>query len=732
MIKEGQLTRDKPLVLKKFGNPRDDSWYWYPDESCFARFESWLNKDMIVVILPLGTIPEAKCITSKFISVKDFEGKYANGFYGSLYLTTSQNNLKSYDSPVRPKTCPSYSDTDYKNGICWTYGAPAIAGDCGNILAVNDNKANGVVIAGLHMVGTQVPGYGFAFPIFREQLDQIMKLLGKTKSVLVEEFEPNFVQNSAFPDHMVVGKGECKPPQRKSDIQRSPLFGLMGKVTHFPARLKDYRNDQGEIVSPIAKARAKYVSSKVNFDIRTVKMISQVSSNYIYQHCIPETLRENYVLDFETACAGIPGDTYARGLRRPKSAGWNWNMRVPPGFKGKQHIFGLNDDFEFTSDTCKEVKLSVDNIINRAKQGIRTVAVCTTNPKDEVLPYDKVMQDKLRLFFGYPVDHLIPDRMYNLLYRRFKMLNRIISTSCIGINVYSWDWDKLARHLSFDDSRLINVPMHIAGDHSAFDGKIPYCFSLFYTEHKNQFYMDENSLLRHVLDQNVINSYQIFDNTITVWNGSHPSGGPDTADRNTFIHLEYICYAVLLIWFPPIGISPIPNCTIMEGKDLLVHFFSVSRHAIFGDDHDSTIHPSSIFYNVITQSAMTIAYEMMGLKYTDDNKTDEDFVYRTIHDISFLKRKFVYDNLRHRWIAPLELESIQKSLDWMSSSKTADNDFLNTINTAINEYALHDENTYYRLANKVVKLSKEVLGYSPIFYSWDIARDTCLAIEAIL
>jgi hypothetical protein len=732
-INDGILTKENPLELIKFGDPARIKYRWYPDINHFIEPGFWHGKDMLIVELPRGTIPIARSIIDKFISKSSSKNKYSAGFNSSLYVINSDYGLDSFNMSSVPSNCPEYNTvTEYYNGKVWCYGAATVRGDCGNLLVVNDNRANGSVIAGLHMVGSSTPGHGFAFPIYSDDLETILRLLGRQKKVMIEEFEPQFVGNAISPDHMIVGKGECKQSQSKSKINRSPLFGKMGKVKFFPAKLRVFKGLNGVEIDPLSKAISKYRPIDSNMDLDLINLVSQVTSNYIYQHSISETLRENNVLDFEEGCHGIIGDCYARALRRSKSSGWPWNMDVPPGYRGKQHIFGVQDEFEFNGKYALKVRDRVEYIIENAKKNIRIVAVCTLNPKDEVIEYDKMIDGKVRLFFGYPVDHLIVDRMFNLTYRRFMMLNRIRNSSCIGINVYSYDWDNLVRHLTFNCADFVDMQICIAGDHSAFDGRIPFNFSMNYTEHKNAFYNDEHGALRAVLDMNIYDSYQIFDGVITKFFGCHPSGGPDTASRNTKINLDYIMYAVLLIMFPPQGDLPLPNCNVNQARLLIEDFFLNSRHAVFGDDHVTTINPISTYYGVVTQQTLTSAFALMGLKYTDDNKGSDEHVYRSIRDVSFLKRKFSYDNKRNRWIAPLELDSIQKSLDWISDTATAYLDFKNTINSAIMEYSLHDEEIYYRFANKVCKISSEVMGFSPTRYSWEVAREKCLAIEEIL
>lgn len=730
-IEKGTITKEKPLVLKKFGDPGGKKYHWFPEDSCFVKYDKWENKDMIIVELPYGLLPSARSIVEKFISIKDMDNKYADGFYGTLYITSSIGMLDSYNSRVIASSCPSYSENKYENGTCWYYGAPSISGDCGSILAVNDSKANGVVIAGLHIVGTSTPGHGLSFPVFREHLIEILELLGKGPCDVKEEFEPQYVQNSMFPNHMVVGKFPSTKCQKKTQIKRSPLYAVLGKVLYYPPRFVDFKDPDGNLIRPIQLAMDKYHPTDANLDVDMIESVSQHTSNFVFQHCIPETLRENKVFSYEVGCEGIEGDPFARALRRTKSAGSPWNLDIPPGFKGKQHIFGKEGKFDYENKYAIKVRERVDYVLEQAKQGSRVVMLATINPKDEVLPQVKVLAGKVRLFFGFPVEMLILDRMYNLAFRRCLMINRIRNTSCIGINVYSHDWDKLVRYLSFEDSNLTGCKMFIAGDHSAFDGKMPFVFSTQYTKHKNDFYMDLNTGIREILDSNIVDAYVLFDGMVYKFNSGNPSGCPDTASRNTKVHLDYIAYSALLIRFPN-DYSPRPKVSVEKSLKYLTYFFSVTRHAIFGDDHASSVHPYCEIYGIHDQKALTLAYKCMGLKYTNDVKDSlEEYSYRSILDITFLKRNFVYDNKRKRWIAPLLLDSIKKSLDWMSDSKTADADFLNTINTAICEYSLHSEEVYYRNANQVVKASREILGFSPKYYKWQDMRDICLAIDEI-
>lgn len=103
--------------------------------------------------------------------------------------------------------------------------------------------------------------------------------------------------------------------------------------------------------------------------------------------------------------------------------------------------------------------------------------------------------------------------------------------------------------------------------------------------------------------------------------------------------------------------------------------------------------------------------EVYNIPYTSASKGNELTPFIDIYSCSFLKRTFRFDVELDRWVAPLSLDSVYKSLIWFipSSSVPREEQLMSTMRSALWELSLHvDERTYRVIKQKFVELLKEL------------------------
>lgn len=101
------------------------------------------------------------------------------------------------------------------------------------------------------------------------------------------------------------------------------------------------------------------------------------------------------------------------------------------------------------------------------------------------------------------------------------------------------------------------------------------------------------------------------------------------------------------------------------------------------------------------------------MRYTSASKSDELKKFLTIDEASFLKRHFVFRKDLSRWVAPIDLNSIFKSLIWKLPSKfvTAEEQQFSTIESALWELFFHlSPASFVEMRKDLASLHAECFG----------------------
>jgi hypothetical protein len=388
------------------------------------------------------------------------------------------------------------------------------------------------------------------------------------------------------------------------------------------------------------------------------------------------------IYSFEDAVRGDPNDPYVKSIPRSTSSGYPYTFGKDTK---KTQFFGTNQDFDFTSEAAQKLKQKVSTVVSDAAQGIRHLHVFSPALKDELRKDAKVAEGKTRLISGAPIDYLIAFRMYFMSFMSACMRTKVATGLCVGVNPHSKDWDMLARRALMKGGKVV------AGDYKGFDANgHPQIFSAMIT-YINQWYNDgpENARIREVLWLELVNSRHVkaygdkSGQTIYQWMSSLPSGHPFTALGNSIAN---ICLLVL---------------AYNDATGEMYAFWHYIHPFVFGDDNliaiaDALIH----VYNQNTLPQLLLPY---GFVYTDENKAgDEAAPYRSLTEVSFLKRGFRYDETLTMWVAPLERVSMLKSLYWCSNARLSDSIELSAVDLFIAERAVHGPEGFSEDVQKVI------------------------------
>jgi hypothetical protein len=268
----------------------------------------------------------------------------------------------------------------------------------------------------------------------------------------------------------------------------------------------------------------------------------------------------------------------------------------------------------------------------------------------------------------------IVQRMYLApLYTLLIQFGEIFHAS-VGINMHSPDVTEFVESLLGFSNNFMEL------DYSGFDtAQIPdiaFLESTLMIEIARAFGYNEEALriTRGILTDCVF-PVEVMEGCVFRAHGHQPSGKYGTAESNCVRNLFMLAY----FWThecSKYGFSP-------------DQFWQFTLHKTYGDDLLSAIKPEASWFN--TASYKAFCQQFYGIKVTDAQKGDDVAPYKAFTECSFLKRHFWYDPLICEWKAPLEMDSIYKSIALYipSRSVSAEEQWLDSSISALRELALH-------------------------------------------
>nr|WPR18320.1 MAG: capsid protein [Crogonang virus 64] len=137
--------------------------------------------------------------------------------------------------------------------------------------------------------------------------------------------------------------------------------------------------------------------------------------------------------------------------------------------------------------------------------------------------------------------------------------------------------------------------------------------------------------------------------------------------------------------------------------DLPKHF----KVFTYGDDNIMSF--SHSLRKILDPRLITDVMNRFGHTYTNDAKDGKELEYKTMSEISILKRTFSYDTT-HGWIAPLDLVSIMECLNWDKvDKKDMERKRAQTIvnmRVAIRELSLHPQLMFEKYRGEILTTAK--------------------------
>jgi len=358
--------------------------------------------------------------------------------------------------------------------------------------------------------------------------------------------------------------------------------------------------------------------------------------------------KELVVLSNKAAVNGVPSVKFIDGMNRNSSMGFPWNTT-----KKNYLVPDPCDAYPDGVNLPDEIWERVAEIEKCYGEGRRAYPVFSAHLKDCATPFAKIEKKKTRVFTGQPVDHCIVTRKYLLSFVRLVQKNKFVFEAGPGTVTQSPEWAAIREWLiSFGPDRLA------AGDYGSYDKKMAaaillYAFSVIAKLHEIAGYDAKECRVIMCIGYDIAFSICNFRGDLVEFFGTNPSGHALTVIINSFVNSLYMRYAYYMS-------NPEKEARTFRKN---VHLFT------YGDDNAMGISTKCAwFHHTAIQNVMA----SIGVEYTMADKQSESIPYIHIDDVSFLKRKWRWDEEVKAWLCPLELASLHKTLTVWLPSQTID------------------------------------------------------------
>lgn len=600
----------------------------------------------------------------------------------------------------------------------FSYRAPTENGDCGALLALDKPKLPTSRIFGMHVAGAVSTRVGHAEVSFREEIEESLLCFEEADRVIME-YDTRIVHSEAqcIGDGQFPFLGNIDPKQPltyKSNLVKSSLFQKLDiPCTKVPARLGSVMYN-GVRTDPWDHNIKKFCrNSSVSIDKDILNMIcDQVFIDMCNESDISI---EKRVLSMEESVLG--DEQFNLGsVPRNTSPGYPYICESVPGKPKRFRFFGTHmQHYDLDNEHYLKLQDRVEDIINSARCNVRLNHYCCDNLKDECLNLNKVVEDlKTRIFNNMPIDKFIVDKMYFGAFASWINANKINNSFAIGVNPLSDDWDCLTRKLlRFGNANTQNVG---AGDYKSFDAnQLKDIMDAILDRIINKWYGDDSvNKIRSILFMDISDSIHIRGDLVYRWIGSNTSGNFLTAPLNCLYNRVAMYYSWLRLH--DFDVSCLPKF-----KDHVVFVF-------LGDDNVFSVSPQ--YVSSFTEVYLSEALADLGLKYTSELKDIVNVKLRTILDVEFLKRKFVYHPALGRWMGALRIDDSIQGLYW--THRDPDKYTLVTkdkVDNVLCELSIHGRETYERFAIQINYATRRYMGYTSDFSTYELAYAAALKMK---
>lgn len=529
-----------------------------------------------------------------------------------------------------------------------------VKGDCGSpIILINSSYPQKFV--GFHAAANSTNGLG-AF-LYREDVPLQSESVCEKAVVLshqnVEFFEEAVqIEGKKISIVGTTKDGFVQSYPTKTHYYKSPFSGLEVGVHYEPAVLSKRDPRCSLDYDPIVNGILKYDS--VNqplrqdlLDICVQDIGTHIADVMQQQHIRLAVLTKTEAINRWTT---LPG---SNPIYRYSSAGFPWTSM---GVHKKNSLFEFDGEIYHIAKTELGRKLNhaCDQLVQMARRGERSAVVFTASNKDEPLKPAKIFDTNTRSIIASPIDYTLVHRQYC---HTFSAAVTTLFESLpikIGIDPHSVDWTNLrAWHTRVGD-------VGFAADFKGWDTRmhpevLKCCVKIANIAYQrcDPKWEVEHDVIRNSLYSCMDGAFVLYQKFVFKMPGGQMTGQPQTALDNSLVNWIYAYYVWLIL---------------TEHKPKFRGFSNFMLHlacSFYGDDNIITINPEILdWFNF---DVYVDQCSKLGLEVTPADKGSTYLPFQHIDELTFLKRAFVKIKGSPLYFGALDLNSIQRMLDWTTS-----------------------------------------------------------------
>ncbi|APG76863.1 hypothetical protein 1 [Beihai picorna-like virus 54] len=569
-------------------------------------------------------------------------------------------------------------------------GQPTSRGDCCSFLV---SDLNPHLVVGFHMGGAPGRGYGCSHQLTKQMVldaldtfpkkiepDQPIPLpMAESGEIVVDRFgrhennyTPDFhpravvnfgsVVNGHVAEYYPVGTIKTNRSKYISEVRKTPMSPYLeeqGRPCKWGPPLFRSDRNHADHFQIMIHGEHDYPPAAVDWAVRDYL----TEMHDCLKRCPPDV---NRPLTLDQAINGMPGQRFIGRMNMKTSSGF--------GLKGKKikHFENLGTELDPHYVPSEELEREIHLIVEKYKNGQMDHPIARSGLKDEPT---KIGKEWVRVFSTLPVASLIVAKMWIMPVINFINSHPLSAETAVGVNCTNDEWHEAGEWLD-------EFPLAVEGDYSKYDirqnGQIMRAFVTVIVD-----------LARHMgyaEDDLKILQTVMFDHTATTWmyagtlfktDGSLPSGALDTILLNgggNSLRKRVFYY---ITWWHKLKCQPEP--------------FRKHVHALtMGDDSGDTT--DLLWYNA---REMQLFFSHYNMPFTDSNKSEIAVPNVHFSELSFCKRRWRMDARTRKFMAPIEIDSIYKSLHCVRKSDTPIGDIMiGNVDNALRELARHDRDVF--------------------------------------
>lgn len=435
------------------------------------------------------------------------------------------------------------------------------------------------------------------------------------------------LQRTVFADDLDSLFFECLNKQRDV-VYRRPMMQPQGSGSSFVSPYNLALRKMGREKKPLEPAR---VDACVN------ALVARIWSS-LEKENIPKLSP----IDLETAVNGISQDPFIRRLDLSKAAGYG-----TPGAKRNYCTRYYLPDGVVKDEVSDDILSEVLHIIECYRNGENYGPVFKAQLKDEPREMTKAQKGATRVFFATPFAYLLVQRMFLAPFYSLMVEFSDHFDTALGIDMHR-EANKVVNKLTRISGNIIEL------DYSAYDQSMPFeigrgANTVIEILLKKLGYREEELIIvAGLLSDNLFPFVEMIGEMFCI-PGMQPSGKYATAEDNSLRNSLISLY----IW----------TSITHDSRSFYDHVAPIC----YGDDVLMAV--SDEYKHVFNAKTFTKACESLtSLKCTTAKKGDVDRHFVSLSEMSFLKRTFVWNANFNRYVAPLDLNSIHKTLEWIIPS----------------------------------------------------------------